>query len=481
MPAMSLPVTRRALRFAVVAWLLFGLAGLAACNLAGPAEPRGGPRPGEGRLVLYLNGPSAAPLAVTFELASIEAILESGARYPVMASPIRINSLDVVERQILLAESFIPEGRYRQLSLTIRNARVRQEGKWLDLSAPSEGFVLGVDFEIRRGDVTALFATWDVGRTIERDAFFRPAFAFHGRGHELRRVLAYVTNEGSDTVSVIDRSVDRVVSVMAVGQRPRGITVAQDTSRAFVVNSGSNTLSIIDINVDRVMHTTNLDASASPSQVVITPDRRTLYVTNTALNSVTAIDALSFQTIRTVSVGLRPIGLALIPSRAALLVGNSGSNTLSLIDTVRNALVATIPVDFQPSNLAVDTSLNQAYVPHLGSARLSIVSLSSLRTVRTLTVGVSAAVLPEAEGSPRLFIARTRDRRVSLFDVAVNVEMDSIPVDEEPVYLEQDPEREKIYVVNRGSDTVTVIDKFSRRVRGTIQVGKRPYAIAVVP
>jgi len=70
---------------------------------------------------------------------------------------------------------------------------------------------------------------------------------------------------------------------------------------------------------------------------------------------------------------------------------------------------------------------------------------------------------------------------VSLFDAAVNAQLDSIPVDDEPVYLELDPEREKLYVVNRGSDTVTVIDKFSRRVRATIQVGKRPYAIAVVP
>ena len=472
-------MTRRALRIAGVVWALLGLV---ACNVAGPAEPRGGPRPGEGRLVLYLNGPAAAPLEVTFELASIEAVLEGDARFPVAVSPIRINSLEVVERQILLAESFLPEGRYKHLSLSVRKARVRQEGKWLDLSAPSDGFVLAADFEIRHGDATALFATWDVGRTVEREAFFRPAFAFEGRGHELRRVLAYVTNEASDTVSVIDRSLDRVVSVVAVGRRPRGITVARDTSRAFVVNSGSNTLSIIDINTNRVMHSTNLELGASPSQVVITPDRRTLYVTNTALNSVSVIDAQSFQTIRTVAVGLRPEALALIPSRAGLLVANSGSNTLSLIDTVRNAVAAEIPVDFQPSNLAVDPTGSQAFVPHLASPRVSIVSLSSLRTVRTVTVGVSAAVLPEGDGSfSRFFVAQTRDRRVSLFDAAVNAQLDSIPVDDEPVYLELDPEREKLYVVNRGSDTVTVIDKFSRRVRATIQVGKRPYAIAVVP
>jgi YVTN family beta-propeller protein len=468
----------RVLRTAGIALAVLAFAG---CNVAGLPAPAG-PRPGEGRLVLYLNGPVAAPLEVTFEIASIEAVREGGIRASVRSSPISINSLEVVERQLLLAEGFLPEGRYRSLSLTAGKARVRLEGKWADLSVPPEGFLLAVDFEIRRGDATALFMTWDVGRTIEREAFFRPAFAFEGRAQELRRVLAYVTNEGSDTVSVIDRSLDRVVSVVAVAARPRGIAVARDTSRAFVVNSGSHTLSVVDVNTNRVTHSTHLEVGASASDAVITPDGRTLYVTNTALNSVSVIDAQSFQTIRTVAVGLRPWALALIPSRAGLLVANSVSNTLSLIDTSRNAVAATIPVDFQPSNLAVNASGSLAFVPHLGSPRLSIVSLSSLKTVKTLTVGVAAAALPEGDGSVgRLFVAGTRSRRVSLFDITLNAELDSIAVGEEPRYLALDPDREKLYVVNRGSDTVTVIDKFSRRVRATIQVGKRPYAIAIVP
>ncbi|MBI2528388.1 MAG: beta-propeller fold lactonase family protein [Candidatus Rokubacteria bacterium] len=463
------------------AWGILAVLLLAACNVAGPPLPAG-PRPGEGRVSLYLNGPAAAPLEITFELTSIGALIDDGLPAPLRAAPRRIASLEVVERQILLAEAFLPQGRYRKLALGITKARVRQEGRWVDLSTPPEGVRIDTDFEIRRGEATALFMTWDVGRSIEREAFFRPAFALEGRGQELRRVLAYVSNEGSDTVSVIDRSLDRVVAVLAVGRAPRGLAVTRDTSRAFVVNSGESTLGVIDVNSNRVIHTTNLEVGAGASDAVITPDGRTLYVTNTALNSVSAIDAQSFQTVRAVPVGLRPAGLALIPPRAGLLVANGGSNTVSLIDTSRNAVAATIPVDFQPSNLAVDATGGQAFVPHLGSPRLSVVSLSALRSVRTVTVGVAAAVLPEGEvGGTRLLIARPREARVSLFDVGLNAEVDSIAVGEEPRYLALEPDREKLYVVNRGSDTVTVIDRFSRRVRATIQVGKRPYAIVLVP
>ncbi len=475
---MPLPVIGRGLRRA--GWILAALL-LGACNVAGPPLPAG-PRPGEGRLVLYLNGPAAAPLEIAFELTSIGAQVEDGLPVPVRAAPLRLSSLDVVERQILLAEAFLPQGRYRKLSLGIARARMRQEGKWLDLSVAPEGALLDADFEIRRGEATTLFMTWDMGRSIEREAFFRPALALEGRGQELRRVLAYVSNEGSDTLSVIDRSLDRVVAVLAVGKAPRGIAITRDTTRAFVVNSGASTLGVVDINTNRVIHTTNLEVGAGASDAVITPDGRTLYVSNSALNSVSAIDAQSFQTLRTVAVGLRPSGLALIPPRAGLLVANTGSNTLSLIDTSRNVVAATIAVDFQPSSLAVDAAGTQAFVPHLGSPRLSVVSLSSLRSAKTVTVGVAAAVVPEGDGgSGRIFVARPRDGRVSLFDVGLNAEVDSIAVGEEPRHLALDPDREKLYVVNRGSDTVTVIDRFSRRVRATIQVGKRPYAIAIVP
>jgi YVTN family beta-propeller protein len=457
---------------------------LAGCGVAGPAgsPPASGPRPGEGRLVLYLNGPVSAPLQVEFELTSLDGLLDGDVRMPIRSAPMRINSLDVIGRQILLAETFLPQGRYRKVALGIARARARQEGKWADLSVPAEGFVLNVDFEVVAGRTTPLFMTWDVGQAIEGEAFFRPAFGLEGKRRELAALLAYVTNEGSDSVSVIDRALDQVVSVLAVGKAPRGITVTRDASQAFVVDAGASTLSIIDINTDRVMHRTNLEAGANASEVAITPDGRKLYVTNTMLNNVSVIDARSFQTLRTIPVGFSPRALAPVPIGGGMLVANGGSNSVSLIDTSRDAVVTTIPVDFQPSNMAVDPSGSQAFVPHLASPRLAVVSLSSQRTVRTLTVGMVAAALSESDGAVRrLFLARPAAGRVVLYDVTQGSEIESIPVGQDPRYLALDTEREKLYVVNRGSDTVTVIDRVSRRVRATIQVGKRPYAMAIVP
>lgn len=461
----------------MVALAVVGLT-LTACTIS-PPLPAMGRKAGEGRLIVYFNGPTKTPLDLTLELASVEAVREDGPRFPLLSGPIRINSLDVVDQQLLLAEVFLPQGRYTTLRALIPEAKLRREEKEIHLAVPQGGVLLPVDFEIRPREATPLFVSWNVERSIEQQVFFRPAFTFAGRSQELRGVIAYVTNEGSDTVSVVDRSTDRVVDVIEVGKDPRGVAVSPDASTAFVVNSGSHTLTILDVNTSRVLHTVNLEVGASPSDVAITPDGRTLYVVNTALNTVSAIDAVAFQTRETIPVGYRPVALALDPRGIQLLVANSGTNTVSVISTSRNVVTATISVEFRPADVAIDPTGVQAFVPHLGSPRLSIISLSTLRVVRTVNVGIAAAVLPDGTRG-RVFVARSRLNRLSLFDINLNAELDSAAVGVTPHRLALDADRGKLYLVTRGSDSVTVIDRASRRVRATIPVGKRPYAIAIV-
>lgn len=444
-----------------------------------PSFPAAGRRHGESTFVLFLNGPSKTPLAITLELAAVEAVRADGTRHPILARPFLISSLGIVDRQLLLAETGLPWGVYRELHLRISRARVRRGDQEIDLAVPPEGFSFNVDFEMKPDEATPLFMSWDVERSIEREAFLRPAFAFRGRARELRRVIAYVTNEESDTVSVIDRSADRVIDVIEVGSRPKGVAVSPDSSRAFVVNSASNTLTILDVGNNKVLHTANLDVAARPSDIAIHPDGRTLYVANTALNSVSVIDASSFQTVQVVPVGQRPVALAVDPRGTRLLVANMGSHTVSAIDTRRNLVTTTIPVEFQPTWVAMDPAGTRAFVTHLRSPRIAIISLATLRVERKVSLGSANALLPD-DATGRAFVAVVPQNRLSFFDLNVDGELDSVKVGEDPYRLALDVDRAKVYVVNRGSNSVTVVDRNTRRVRTEVPMGKDPYGIAIV-
>src|SRR3984893_491469 len=120
-----------------------------------------------------------------------------------------------------------------------------------------------------------------------------------GSGQSLAQNI-YITNQGSNNVSVIDTATNTVTATIPVGSQPQGVAVAPHRSKAYVANANSNNVSVID----------------------------------TATNTVTA----------TIPVGTFPDGLAVTPHGRKVYVTNNGSNNVSEIDTATNTVSATIPV-----------------------------------------------------------------------------------------------------------------------------------------
>lgn len=452
------------------------------CEVAGPPAARRPAPAGDGRLVVTLNGPERSPIDLTVELTGLTLHARGGGWFQVPVASTRLNSVEMVRRQVPLADVPMPAGQYDRLTLKFGRATLREEGKLTDLSVPPEGFTLGVSVEIESGSVTPLFITWDAERAVEAGTALAPAFSFEGKEPELRAVVAYVTNEEAGTVSVIDRAKDRVVSTIQVGQAPRGIVVEPDTRRAFVLNGGADTITVIDVNSHRVVHTLNLEVRAGAQELAISPRGRTLYVANTALNSVSALDTATFSATAPVPVGVSPVALAVDSRSTRVLVANAGSNTVTLIDAFSTRAVATVTVDPGPVHISVDPNpgADRVFVASPSSTFMSVLAASSGQVVRRLNVGPGAvASLPDVIPN-RLFVVKAPQNRVAVFDLSLNAEIGAIPVGRGPHRIALDPDRDKLYVVNRDGDSVTVVDRLSRRVEATIPVGRRPYAIAII-
>ena len=79
----------------------------------------------------------------------------------------------------------------------------------------------------------------------------------------------WVTNEKDDTISIIDVESEEVIRTIEVGERPRGITFAQDYSVVFVCASDSDTVQVIDPDTGKVLH--ELPSGEDPEQFVLHP------------------------------------------------------------------------------------------------------------------------------------------------------------------------------------------------------------------
>src|SRR6266545_4154271 len=83
---------------------------------------------------------------------------------------------------------------------------------------------------------------------------------------------AYVPNEGSATISVIDTTTDQVTATIRHGKKPRGIAIAKDGKRLYLSDQTGNALVVVDLVQGATIATVPL--GDSPEAIYLSPDGR---------------------------------------------------------------------------------------------------------------------------------------------------------------------------------------------------------------
>jgi YVTN family beta-propeller protein len=134
------------------------------------------------------------------------------------------------------------------------------------------------------------------------------AILFLGAGHSLaqkasdegcKRSFAYVGNEFSDSVSVIDTRNNSVVTNIKVPETavgPVGVAITPDGKRAYVAILESGTVVVID--TERMKAIKSINVGAAPSFLAVTPNGRRVYVTNQGSEDVSVIDTETNKIVR---------------------------------------------------------------------------------------------------------------------------------------------------------------------------------------
>ena len=197
------------------------------------------------------------------------------------------------------------------------------------------------------------------------------------------KAYAYITNYGSDTVSVINTATNTVTTNVPVGSWPKGVAVDPGTS-AYVANYASNTVSVIDTATNTV--TTNVPVGKWPYGVAVNPTGTKVYVTNEGSSTVSVINATT-NTVTTVPVGKWPYGVAVNPTGTRVYVTNYGSETVSIIDTSTNTVTANVPVGNNPSGVAVNPAGTKVYVANYEDGTVSVIDTATNTVTANVPVG----------------------------------------------------------------------------------------------
>lgn len=192
---------------------------------------------------------------------------------------------------------------------------------------------------------------------------------------------AYVPNEQTNDVSVINTTTNTVVSTVPIkGNHPIGVAVSPNGTKVYVTNFGTTyspglNISVIDTATEIV--TTQLvknGSATSPLGIAVASDD-TLYVANFGVDTVEKMNLLTNFNIP-IHVGIRPNGIVINPNGTKVYVTSRGSNNVSVIDTATND-VTTVNVGSISYGIAINPSGTKVYVTNIDNKTVSIIDTAN--------------------------------------------------------------------------------------------------------
>ncbi len=288
--------------------------------------------------------------------------------------------------------------------------------------------------------------------------------------------FAYITNQGSHDVSVIDLASQAVVATVPVGRSPAGVVASSATGRVYVSNPDSRDISVIDMRTQRVVDT--LSAGDGPVGIDATPDGSRLLVSDWYANRLLIYDphergaGAHRAPLASVSTGRAPAGVAAADGRHAY-VAERDDDSVAVVDIAAARVVARVQVGSHPFALLHDAARERVYALNVQSDDLSVIDVRRpLQPVVVATVKVGKAPYGAAlaAGGALLYVTNQHADSVSVVDTASLAVLRTLSDFGYPEGIAAHGDR--VYVVNWMDDSVAVLDASTGRRLRDVATGR---------
>jgi YVTN family beta-propeller protein len=268
-----------------------------------------------------------------------------------------------------------------------------------------------------------------------------------------RSGLAYVTNQASATVTVIQGSTGKVIATIPVRSAPGGIAVNPATNRIYVADPQG--YQIISGARNKVIMTVTA-ASQGTASVAVDKATDTVYLTDLFHQTVLAIDGSTGAIMNTIGVGHFPDGVTVDQNTDTAYVANSADGTVSVINCRTNEVTGTITVGGVPGQLAVNQQTDTVYVPDFQGDTLTAINGQTDAVAKTIHITglIAAAADWRTDG---VFVSRMHE--MSVINGKTGVKTQTIRIGRAPNGIAVDNGTGIVYVANENDGTVTLLTK----------------------
>jgi len=296
---------------------------------------------------------------------------------------------------------------------------------------------------------------------------------------------AYVSSEKDNALTLIDVQTLAVKGTLPTCKRGRHLQLMPDR-KLMVACTDSNAADVIDLASGKSVR--RIPLGAEPEAFDISPDGKTVYVSNEDEAEVSFIDAASGSKLKAIKVGKEPEGVKISADGKTLYVTSEVASLVHVIDVASAKVVKNIPVGKRPRRIAITADGKELWVTSELDASVSIISTASHSVTARLAFTVkgvrSEDITPVGiqmtRDGKRAFVALGRANHVAFIDVAGRKVTDLVLVGKRAWNVALDKAEARLWVVNGLSDDVTVVDVAGAKAIKSIPVGRVPYGVVVV-
>jgi YVTN family beta-propeller protein len=250
---------------------------------------------------------------------------------------------------------------------------------------------------------------------------------------------------------------------------------------AYISNGGSNTVTVLDVvnmRQDRV-----IAVGSSPSGLAVNPHRNEVYVVNSGSGTVTVIDAETNTVVATIHVQRQPYFIDVDAQGDRAYVANSRSNNVSVLDLARRREIGVIGAGEEPGMARIANDGKTLVITNRASGSVSIADVHSLKVRSSFDHcpgATDAIILPD---SSKAFVTCSAGHQIMVIGLAHTGGSDPAPTDvllsfldvgKTPVHIALKPDGGEAFVSNYDSDTISELTTSSNEVGGAYLMGTHP-------
>jgi PQQ-dependent catabolism-associated beta-propeller protein len=289
----------------------------------------------------------------------------------------------------------------------------------------------------------------------------------------------FVTNEKSDSVTVIDSRTGEVETTMEVGERPRGIGLSPDHKTLFVALSEDHVIGMYDVLTLKPLG--QLKVGDDPETFDVHPNGN-IYLSNEDDAKATVVNPSTGDIVAEIKVGLEPEGVAVSPDGKYALVTSESTNMVHVIATDTHKVVANILVAARPRGLAFNKDGSIAYVSSEIGNEIAIIDMKTKAITKKVVVDIEKSKPMAIKVSPdekTLYLTTGRAAKVAVMDAETLELKATVEVGKRVWGAELSRDGSTLYTANGVSDSVSVVDTATNKELKQITVGSKPWGLAL--